>query len=380
MKIKSLDLHPLSGQHRIELDGLRGLAITLVLLFHLFPYLIISKIGWIGVDLFFVLSGFLITGILLDSIDKPHFWRNFIVRRSLRIFPLYFSSLLLYNAIAFWSPTFASIPAVSYSYFVENQWWYWLYASNFKVFLEGEWLPVVIFNPLWSLSIEEQFYLIWPFFLLFFKDKKLHIVIAGLMVLVVVIRISFFFLGFEPISIYVFTASRLDPILVGSLISVIIRIPFLRTHLEKYGLAYFIVSLVLFAIFILTFKTINPLAPSVQVVGYSLIAFLFGCLLLLVIDSSGALRPLTRPFRSPMLVFFGKYSYGLYVFHWPVYVLLHKLLYTEVEKYIPYDLGAYLISSFLILLLTIGVSLLSWIVLEKRFLKLKDKLAPNTST
>src|SRR5688500_18177526 len=94
-----LNLLHINGHIR-ALGGLRGLAIILVLLYHLFPFFPLSKFGWSGVDLFFVLSGFLITGILLDTVHEKYYWRNFITRRVLRIFPLYYFSLLLFVLIA----------------------------------------------------------------------------------------------------------------------------------------------------------------------------------------------------------------------------------------------------------------------------------------
>src|SRR5438874_11818359 len=125
------------AKHIPSLDGLRGLAIILVLLFHFTPEggghtLIgvltrwVSRLGWCGVDLFFVLSGFLITGILFDAKGSPHYFRNFYMRRVLRIFPLYYGVLLVVFIIV---PLFKTMTADDWR-LMNNQHWLWLYAAN----------------------------------------------------------------------------------------------------------------------------------------------------------------------------------------------------------------------------------------------------------
>jgi peptidoglycan/LPS O-acetylase OafA/YrhL len=149
-----------------ELDGLRGIAILLVLLAHgtakavsataalqialSLPMAVlhcVSTRGWVGVDLFFVLSGYLITGILLDTAGRPHYYRNFITRRAFRILPLYYTFLLV-----------CLIPALHVS--KELLLWHALYAGNIQNFLADNFGPYCI-SPLWSLQVEEQFYLLY---------------------------------------------------------------------------------------------------------------------------------------------------------------------------------------------------------------------------
>src|SRR5690348_15214555 len=113
-----------NSRHIPALDGLRGIAVLSVMLYHCFPFLI-TKLGWAGVDLFFVLSGFLITGILLDSKAKPNYYKNFIVRRVLRIFPLYYFVLaLMLLLIPFFFPDFLG---AHFTYYTKHQQWFWLY-------------------------------------------------------------------------------------------------------------------------------------------------------------------------------------------------------------------------------------------------------------
>ena len=150
------------------LDGLRGIAIILVMLHHFTYYRPTSGIdaligsvlffGWTGVDLFFVLSGFLITGILLDTRGSERYFTSFYARRTLRIFPLYYLVLFLAFVVL---PKFPAVhPVLAGQADVPPQWPYWLYLTNFSIADRGwvhGWVDVA-----WSLAIEEQFYLVWP--------------------------------------------------------------------------------------------------------------------------------------------------------------------------------------------------------------------------
>ena len=155
-----------TAQRRVpELDGVRALAILPVILLHCRPtgdhWRWLSSIGangGIGVSLFFVLSGYLITGILLDSVDKPHYYRNFITRRALRIFPLYYAALAAFVLF----PAFFADAA---SWSEMRKWgvgWFFVYAGNLRQAWLAQWPPVLSFSPLWSLQIEEQYYLLFP--------------------------------------------------------------------------------------------------------------------------------------------------------------------------------------------------------------------------
>src|SRR4030095_11127987 len=144
------------------LDGLRGFAILGVLLQHNFSFLPIPKYGWVGVDLFFVLSGFLITEILLKTKEHKNYLPNFYIRRILRIFPLYYGSLILFFALG---------PLVSqfkdqYSYYSANQGMLWAYLQNWLYIAKPRLDDHTVFSHFWSLSVEEQFYLVWPLLVL----------------------------------------------------------------------------------------------------------------------------------------------------------------------------------------------------------------------
>ena len=162
------------------LDTLRALAVIVVILAHwwipmdindsnkefIFWFKGLIPDGGFGVDLFFVLSGFLITGILLDAVknDGNQKWKiikNFIVRRALRIFPIYYLTIVL-------------LVWIGYPFIKDHLFWFLLYISNIEVFRAEEWNA---FSHTWSLSVEEQFYLIWPWFIVFVREKYIKYVL-----------------------------------------------------------------------------------------------------------------------------------------------------------------------------------------------------------
>ena len=160
-----------SRSHLPGLDGIRGLAILMVMFSHfivvgknldpLSPFGRFLHSGYLGVDLFFVLSGFLITGILIDSKITPNYFRVFYMRRALRIFPLYY--LLL--AVSWLTVVFITPQDKPLLTGVDSMAWFWLYASNIGMAVKGDWLnsPTWVgLGHFWSLAVEEQFYLVWP--------------------------------------------------------------------------------------------------------------------------------------------------------------------------------------------------------------------------
>jgi peptidoglycan/LPS O-acetylase OafA/YrhL len=319
------------GGHLPALDGLRGVAILMVMLFHFFPWdgagadfiyrwwpFFASQLskcvlfGMYGVDLFFVLSGFLITGILLDTKELPGFFRNFYARRFLRIFPLYYGALI--GAFLVW-PLFTPRAHAS----LGTQLWYWLYASNMimpemlRQHPPPLWISGGVFSlgQFWSLAIEEQFYLVWP--VLIFVCRRQGVVRLAVLCLTAapLARIALLAMG-RGDYVHWFTLARLDPIAIGALLAVVLRNPAGRALVAK------LVPWCLAASAALTLLIVMALShrleyPSVVVLKYSVFAVFFGSLMayLLLFGRSA----IAWCFRWRVLRFFGKYSYGLYVFH-----------------------------------------------------------------
>ena len=150
---------PLERTYYPALDVLRGIAIILVFFYHTFHFIPFFEFGWMGVDLFFVLSGFLITDLLLVTQKNKNFFRNFYIRRFLRIFPLYYLVLTVFLVL---SPYFFSQQNLNeYTYYNQNQFWFWAQLQNWLFVTKGLGNSPYL-SHLWSLAIEEQFYLFWP--------------------------------------------------------------------------------------------------------------------------------------------------------------------------------------------------------------------------
>lgn len=347
------------------LDNLRGLAVLSVMLFHCFNA-DIFKFGWMGVDLFFVLSGFLITGILLDSKSSPNYFRNFIVRRVLRIFPLYYFVLILCLLIippVFFGPSF--------EYYTSNQLWFWLYIQNWLYSKTGFPENHSLVH-LWSLAIEEQFYLFWPFIVRIFNVKKLFI-----FSILIIVFSQFFrlYLGSELGLVYPYnymaTLSRMDALVVGAIIAILIRKRPL--WLEKYTLPAFVISLLCFVSAVLITKSLlfKFLAPV-----YTFIDILCGSLLLLMLSTNKI--PILRPLYSPIFSFLGRYSYGLYVYHYILYHIFKYNFEPRIEAIVG-ERNVVWVSGIFVIAISLFISVLSYKYMEYPFLKLKKYFSNSRS-
>jgi peptidoglycan/LPS O-acetylase OafA/YrhL len=205
-----------TGHGRItQLDGLRACAILAVFLSHAFKI----RMLWIGVDLFFVLSGFLITGILVDlkHKDLKGYFAHFYERRARRILPPYVMLLIVVSLV------FGTSWAVN--------WFLYLGLTNYVVLFPGpSFMP---FNPLWSLGVEEQFYLVWPFLVYFLSEKKLPYVLCGLLVLAPIFRVLAIPYDHTHQMVYMGTPFRMDCLAMGSLLTFVWRSK--GEAIRKYG-------------------------------------------------------------------------------------------------------------------------------------------------
>jgi peptidoglycan/LPS O-acetylase OafA/YrhL len=358
-----------------SLDGIRGIAILLVILVHTqiprAPGNVVETLAsrvldasWVGVDLFFVLSGFLITGILLDGRRKPHYYRNFYVRRTLRIFPLYYAALLVFLALAFVVPGEQALRN-----YRENCVWFWLYAMNFGISLAGIYCSCL--THFWSLCIEEQFYLCWPAVVRVCRASLFPVVCVGLVLMSVAMRGVLHWQGWSALAVYVFTFARLDGLALGALTAYGVRRWSPRTHLG-FALAGVAAGVAVLAIGChdRRFSFDSPLANILGIAAISMAA----AALVAVSTRRPAASRLNRVLSSRALRWFGTYSYSLYVFHVPVGAVCGRLIMPRLfalseSWWIPqaiFTVGVIAISSV--------VALVTWHGLEKHALALRDRL------
>ena len=374
---KPLQINYDSKSHLPALGGLRGLAIVMLLLYHCYPslYKVGTGIGWVGVDLFFVLFGFLITGMLLETKEQPGYFQKFFAWQILRIFPLYYLFLVVFFLLLPLVPS--AVWITQYHFLYENQWWYWLYIPNWWTVIQGHW-PVPAFNPnayldfrltdhLWLLAVVEQFCIFWLLVVFVCNRRLLIFVCLYLIVQSLVIRNVFENLNLSYAVSYVFTFGRLDALAIGALIAVLIREEKSRKLLEKTApFVLFGALAVLLGIILLT-RSLTLMNPAFIRLGYTIIALLFGALLLYALSTGTLVKKVAE---TPFLRWFGKYSYGIYIYHWTLYLLLFPVLSDWLTGINNLNVRGFVISSICIGIILL-MALASWHLFEKQFLKLK---------
>jgi peptidoglycan/LPS O-acetylase OafA/YrhL len=279
--------------------------------------------GWTGVDLFFVLSGFLITGILFEAKSKGYFFRNFYARRTLRIFPLYYGVLLLGLVILPFLFDTAVEPG--------RQGWLWLYGTNIYTLINGHSFEItnglhLQFGHFWSLAVEEHFYLIWPLIVWSLGRRSLMVVCGLVMVLALGLRIVLVQHGTSPDILYQVTFLRIDSLAAGGLVALLARGPRMTGQtLWRLGLWSMIVGLIGLAIVWWNVRSLARGYGWTQTLGYSSAAVLFAGAI-----SASVARPMS-PMLAPILGNaalrgLGKYGYGLYVFHFLLLYWFNRLV------------------------------------------------------
>jgi peptidoglycan/LPS O-acetylase OafA/YrhL len=344
------------------LDGFRGLAILLVIGFHYFDFF---SFGWTGVDLFFVLSGFLITGKLIESLDTEHYFRNFFINRILRIVPLYYFVLLLFFVLLpFLLP---SLVSVSFKELLQEQIYYWTFAVNIRDAVHGWPLNVTLIH-FWSLACEMQFYLLWPFIIYFFynQGRQLMFILIFFCIAALLFRIGGqLFFPFNDIYRYVLLPSRIDAFSAGALLYLFLRKDKLATHKTK----LFITALMAFTI-VLVLMAVKKSAWHYSVdmarkFGYTLDAVFWVTLIGFFLSIKRHF--MKRIFSGRLMTGLGKYSYGMYIFHWPLYIIISR-------QYI-FNVGTHdktWLLAAVAFVATCFCSFASYHLLEKHFLKLKQ--------
>jgi len=379
------ELHLASSSQRIpELDGLRGFAILLVMVCHyianaghrplgLFVHRMLSGLtaGWSGVDLFFVLSGFLIGGILLESKNSPRFFQTFYLRRVHRILPIYYLWIFIYVATVSVIVFLVHRPVdvvgegvpVSISDLAHVP-RYFLFLQNI-LYSPGrlEWIWFVV---VWSLAVEEQFYLLAPPLIRFLSRKTLVITLVVAVVLAPFLRAVFFLYVPQLDHFSQFSMPcRADALSLGILAAIAWRWDpfkrFIQEHSEVLSRALLCLGLGVIGVY---WWLVHPANLITITIGYTVLAFFYTTLLLSVL--SGKLPVLTRLFRARWLQALGGISYCVYIVHDAINQLAHRiLLHAEPQIYNWSGVGTTLLAA----LLTLAIASASWKFLEKPLIR-----------
>jgi peptidoglycan/LPS O-acetylase OafA/YrhL len=366
------------------LDGIRGIAVLLVVYHNAGSAQVradsrIMKAvfythawGWVGVQLFFALSGFLITGILLEARGTNHLEaiRWFWGRRALRIFPLYFAALLPLSLVTisraglvadFGSPT--------------DLWWYWTYLSNWG---QPRGHMIGVLAHFWSLAVEEQFYATWPLLVLFCRPRIVLRVSIGLAAIALVLRIWLCSRGLSEVT-YENTFTRMDALALGAAAAVVARDPSaLRRVAPLLGWTIVASLGALLAMPPFT-RGFNSDHPLVQTLGYVFLSVLSAALVLWSVVNEGV--PRARFLQARWLRSLGQYSYGIYVLHFPFAVLLAHRLGPVINGPAPgRAFSAWALHEGLVCTFAVGAALLTWRFVEQPALAWRDRLGLRPSS
>ncbi len=351
-----------SGKKLSSLNGLRALAILPVFFHHMtwaIPHtnLVVDWLryflfqGWFGVDLFFALSGFLITGILVDTRVAENYFSGFYARRVLRIFPLYYAVLIgILVAASFIHPYPTQLPVAG------DRKLYFLFLANWLCLWKGQWGPNVL-GHFWSLAVEEQFYLLWPLCVWMVRPGKLKVVAAWLSVLALVIRVVWATHGGLGQGMTMMTFGRMDSLLLGAIGAILFRDAAALGRVQRWLPRVALVMLGGFLAVMAMLYGRSELTSSyfVQTVGYSMLALGFGSLVLHAAATEGSPILLQRILRHPALTRLGAYSYGFYVFHVPIIGAAKLVI-------VPHLSGTVLQSLWFSLVMFVGLGLITFAI------------------
>lgn len=313
-------LNPVPANRITELDGLRGLAISLVLWHHLVEgYLPVGPASWLGwlraatclswtgVDLFFVLSGYLIGGILIDHRDSPQLTRTFYIRRAARILPLYYATLAVYLGMAAIGAA-GDLPPFS-------TWVYALFLTNIVIGLGNAW-GSSLFSPLWSIAVEEQFYLTAPWIVRWMPAARLPGLLVALAASAWLLRTGLFYLHPESShgAIHVLMPARMDTLALGGLLAWAARANAATVFFQRLARTWPVWLALCAALFVLlTANQYYQIARVNAYCGYTLLAGIHAFLLTLV--AVVRVPWLVRLFSFQPLARLGRYSYFVYLWH-----------------------------------------------------------------
>ena len=352
-----------TGGYVAELDGLRGIAILLVMVHRMYPRDAAApwpvEAGWAGVDLFFVISGFLIAGILIDTRNDPDYFRNFYARRVLRIFPLFY---------LFIGGVLLAFPIAQHAEFLRqagSPLWYLFQLGNIPESLLGRDPPYWL-APVWSLAIEEQFYLTFPMLVRWSQPRRLARWLVAIALGALAVRVATTALAPDRERVqYLFTLCRLDTIALGCLVAVVVRSA--RYQAWRPWLPRVLVPVIAAAAAVLAVTELDRTTWFGRTLGYDVLAIGLAALVLIVFELRG--RSATAVLRTAVLRYPGKLCFGLYLLHRPadtaVSALVARAGLSEASLvWLPVKIAV-----------AVAFATVSWRLLELPFLRLKQRFS-----
>jgi peptidoglycan/LPS O-acetylase OafA/YrhL len=347
---------PARDGHVAALDGVREIAVILVMAFHIWrgP---VTALGWSGVDLFFVLSGFLITGILWDARSSPGRARTFYIRRALRILPLYYGVLI---AVFVVRPLLGLNHRLDDVALTGERLWYWSYLCDWRIAL-GHPHAVTYLTHFWSLSIEEQFYLVWPLVVWNCSRQTVIRVAGALAVGALALRCYVVWVSAMPGAAYALLPCRVDALAVGAILALTLRSPGGVPSVRRWVVPASLAGLAIVAALAILRPTVKLDDPGMMTIGYTALDWCFAGLVFAAATTRSNLLELG------FLRAAGRYSYGLYVFH--------PLVMWWIVRDVPWlersELGFVLGSA----IGSVVIAYVSYHAYERPFLRLKTRFA-----
>jgi peptidoglycan/LPS O-acetylase OafA/YrhL len=365
--------------HLPSLDGLRGVAILLVVM-HMLSTLdaptslfgralgFAFSTGWVGVQLFFVLSGFLITGILLDTRGATNYLSGFFARRVLRIFPLYYTALFVGFVVA---PALGALPP-ALVHDRPHQLWLWTYLSNWvSPFTAGS----QAFPHFWSLAVEEQFYLLWPFALRGREPARCLRLCLALALASLAARVAMLAGGAPRGAIYTFSITRMDALAAGGAAAAALRIPALASRIVASRARFGSASVGLAVLGALVTHRYSFASAAGETIGYTFLAAAFA-LAVLAAATADVAPPRPTWLRARPLRALGKYSYAIYVLHKPLHDFVGKGLAVRLHLDVTRAASDALVYVAAGLLVSFAAAYVSYHAFERHFLALKRRFEP----
>jgi peptidoglycan/LPS O-acetylase OafA/YrhL len=357
------------------LDGIRGIAIIWVV-FHNTTFLIeqrthgwqlalvaFAHTGWMGVQLFFALSGYLITAGLLATQGAAHYFRDFYARRALRILPLYYAVIFV---VLYVLPHLMALPG---NVGAAHQASLWLFLTNWT----GD-VPYG-FSHFWSLAVEEQFYIVWP--LLVFRLAPGQLLRACIWVAAgaLLMRLGLGLRHVQPWTIYSNTICRMDALALGAAVACVLALPEASALLKKRLTAVALATALVFVLGALATSLYDTTILRGQTFGYTLLSLCSASFVLCTVLADDKRWGITRVLASSVLRSFGKYSYGIYVVH----NLIHKLIGEPIlQARFGKQPAASIVLVYAVIILGVSyvVAVLTYHGLERHFLRLKGLFQP----